>query len=168
MAQSTLSQLKERIAGEDAAGALNWFRVDSILESANISTYTKYYSMQVRLPVRDELVASARDHHPIRVVLLAQILDEAIKFRWKSLPAEQAHVQARTLVARADSRLHSAQCAGIKAFVVNLVIQRSSNEEVDATRFLAPSAGPTPPPPLTLIERDSRLTKTVHTPHLEP
>ena len=47
MAQSTLSQLKERIAGEDAAGALNWFRVDSILESANISTYTKYYSMQV-------------------------------------------------------------------------------------------------------------------------
>ena len=69
MAQSTLSQLKERIAGEDAAGALNWFRVDSILESANISTYTKYYSMQVRLPVRDELVASARDHHPIRLVL---------------------------------------------------------------------------------------------------
>lgn len=74
---------------------------------------------------------------------------------------------AQTLVVRADSRLHSAQCAGIKAFVVNLVIQRSSNEEVDATRFL-PRPPDQPPPPLTLIERDPRLTKTVHTPHLEP
>ena len=47
MASRTLSQLKERIAGEDAAGALNWFRVDSVLEAPGITTYTKYYAMQV-------------------------------------------------------------------------------------------------------------------------
>ena len=47
MASRTLSQLKERIAGEDAAGALNWFRVDTILESPSVTTYTKYYAMQV-------------------------------------------------------------------------------------------------------------------------
>ena len=79
-----LSKLQERIAGEEAAGALNWFRVDAVLESTTVSTYTKYYAMQ--------------------------ILDAAIKFRWKSLPPEQ--------------------CAGIKTFVVNLVIQRSSSEEL--------------------------------------
>ena len=47
MASRTLSQLKERIAGEDAAGALNWFRVDTILESPSVTTYTKYYARQV-------------------------------------------------------------------------------------------------------------------------
>ena len=39
----------------------------------------------------------------------AQILENAIKFRWKTLPAEQ--------------------CAGVKAFIVNLVIAKSSDEE---------------------------------------
>jgi len=82
-AQRTLSQLQERISGEDAAGALNWFRVDSILESGVISAQTKFYALQ--------------------------ILDSAIKYRWKTLPPEQ--------------------CAGIKSFIVNLVIQRSTTEE---------------------------------------
>ena len=55
MASRTLSQLKERIAGEDAAGALNWFRVDSVLEAPNITTYTKYYAMQVDPPPHPHL-----------------------------------------------------------------------------------------------------------------
>lgn len=38
-----------------------------------------------------------------------QILEATIKYRWKTLPPEQ--------------------CAGIKSFIVNLVIQRSSTEE---------------------------------------
>ena len=38
-----------------------------------------------------------------------QILEAAIKYRWKTLPTEQ--------------------CAGVKSFIVNLVIARSSNEE---------------------------------------
>jgi len=84
-AQRTLSQLQERIAGEDAAGALNWFRVDSILESPVSSQNTKFYALQ--------------------------ILEAAIKFRWRTLPAEQQ--------------------AGIKAFIVNLVIQKSSVDEAE-------------------------------------
>ena len=42
-------------------------------------------------------------------LLRAQILEAAIKYRWKTLPAEQQ--------------------AGIKAFIVNLVIMKSSSEE---------------------------------------
>ena len=45
--QRVLSELQERIAGEDAAGALNWFRVDMILDSAATSTTTKFYGLQV-------------------------------------------------------------------------------------------------------------------------
>ena len=62
-AQRTLSQLQERIAGEDAASALNWFRVDMILESSTLTANTKFYALQ--------------------------ILEVAIKYRWKTLPAEQ-------------------------------------------------------------------------------
>mmetsp|Transcript_27650 Transcript_27650/g.70461 ORF Transcript_27650/g.70461 Transcript_27650/m.70461 type:complete len:1107 (+) Transcript_27650:54-3374(+) len=81
--QRILSQLQERISGEEASSALNWFRVDSILDSPTCSPNTKFYALQ--------------------------ILENAIKFRWKTLPAEQ--------------------CAGIKSFIVNLVIARSSDEE---------------------------------------
>lgn len=62
-AQRTLSELQERIAGEDAAGALNWFRVDQILESAVATANTRFYALQ--------------------------ILESAIKYRWKTLPPEQ-------------------------------------------------------------------------------
>jgi len=62
-AQRTLSELQERIAGEDAASALNWFRVDQILESGAASANTRFYALQ--------------------------ILESAIKYRWKTLPAEQ-------------------------------------------------------------------------------
>ena len=63
-AQRTLSQLQERIAGEDAAGALNWFRVDQILDaSAPCTANTRFYALQ--------------------------ILDGAIKYRWKTLPPPQ-------------------------------------------------------------------------------
>jgi len=82
-AQRLLSQLQERISGEEASSALNWFRVDMILESATLTSNTKFYGLQ--------------------------ILESAIKYRWKTLPAEQ--------------------CNGIKSFIVNLVIARSSNEE---------------------------------------
>mmetsp|Transcript_24882 Transcript_24882/g.80999 ORF Transcript_24882/g.80999 Transcript_24882/m.80999 type:complete len:1099 (+) Transcript_24882:98-3394(+) len=82
-AQRTLSQLQERIAGEDAAGALNWFRVDQILDaSAPCTANTRFYALQ--------------------------ILDGAIKYRWKTLPPPQQN--------------------GIKNFIVNLVIQKSSDE----------------------------------------
>mmetsp|Transcript_46953 Transcript_46953/g.93552 ORF Transcript_46953/g.93552 Transcript_46953/m.93552 type:complete len:1107 (-) Transcript_46953:612-3932(-) len=81
--QKVLSQLQERISGEEASSALNWFRVDMILESATLSANTKFYALQ--------------------------ILESAIKYRWKTLPAEQ--------------------CTGIKGFIVNLVIARSSTEE---------------------------------------
>ena len=81
--QRILSQLQEQISGEEASSALNWFRVDTILESASLSPNTKFYALQ--------------------------ILENAIKFRWKTLPPEQ--------------------CIGIKTFIVNLVIARSSNEE---------------------------------------
>ena len=57
--------------------------MDTILESTSLSPNTKFYALQ--------------------------ILENAIKFRWKTLPAEQ--------------------CAGIKSFIVNLVIARSSDEE---------------------------------------
>jgi len=75
MASRTLSQLKERIAGEDAAGALNWFRVDSVLEAPNITTYTKYYAMQVGpppppLPPRLPLpLARKKSRRPCRLAL---------------------------------------------------------------------------------------------------
>ena len=82
-AQKLLSQLQERISGEEASSALNWFRVDLILESPTTNGHTKFYALQ--------------------------ILDNAIKYRWKTLPAEQ--------------------CNGIKSFIVNLVIARSSSEE---------------------------------------
>ena len=49
-AQGTLTQLQERIAGEDAAGALNWFRVDQVLDSPTLSANTKYYALQVGRP----------------------------------------------------------------------------------------------------------------------
>jgi exportin-1 len=83
-AQGTLTQLQERIAGEDAAGALNWFRVDQVLDSPTLSANTKYYALQ--------------------------ILETVIKTRWRTLP--------------------DAQRGGIKDFVVNMVIQRSSSEEL--------------------------------------
>ena len=82
-AQRLLSQLQERISGEEASSALNWFRVDMILESTSLTANTKFYALQ--------------------------ILESAIKYRWKTLPAEQ--------------------CNGIKSFVVNLVIARSSQED---------------------------------------
>eukprot|EP00316_Scyphosphaera_apsteinii_P022949 CAMPEP_0119314430 /NCGR_PEP_ID=MMETSP1333-20130426/32697_1 /TAXON_ID=418940 /ORGANISM="Scyphosphaera apsteinii, Strain RCC1455" /LENGTH=1099 /DNA_ID=CAMNT_0007319535 /DNA_START=148 /DNA_END=3447 /DNA_ORIENTATION=+ len=82
-ASQTLSQLSERIQGEDAGSALNWFRVDNILESPTLSSNTKFYALQ--------------------------ILEAAIKYRWKTLPAEQQ--------------------AGIKNFIVTLVIQKSSSDE---------------------------------------
>ena len=63
VAQRTLSELQERIAGEDAAGALNWFRVDQILESTAVTANTRFYALQ--------------------------ILEAAIKYRWKTLPPEQ-------------------------------------------------------------------------------
>lgn len=62
-AQSVLSQLQERISSEEASSALNWFRVDMILESEALTPNTKFYALQ--------------------------ILESAIKFRWKTLPAEQ-------------------------------------------------------------------------------
>jgi hypothetical protein len=62
-AQRTLSELQERIAGEDAAGALSWFRVDQILESHAATANTRFYALQ--------------------------ILEGAIKYRWKTLPQEQ-------------------------------------------------------------------------------
>ncbi|EOD12862.1 hypothetical protein EMIHUDRAFT_464769 [Emiliania huxleyi CCMP1516] len=87
-AQRTLSQLQERIAGEDAAGALNWFRVDQILDaSAPCTANTRFYALQ--------------------------ILDGAIKYRWKTLPPPQQARGGRN---------------GIKNFIVNLVIQKSSDE----------------------------------------
>ena len=43
-----LSELQERISGEEASSALNWFRVDQILESASLSPNTKFYALQVR------------------------------------------------------------------------------------------------------------------------
>lgn len=82
-AQKLLSQLQERISGEEASSALNWFRVDLILESSQTNGNTKFFALQ--------------------------ILENAIKYRWKTLPAEQRN--------------------GIKSFVVNLVIARSSAEE---------------------------------------
>ena len=57
--------------------------MDTVLEASALSDNTKYYALQ--------------------------ILEAAIKFRWKTLPA--------------------AQQSGIKAFIVNLVIQKSSNPE---------------------------------------
>jgi hypothetical protein len=47
-AQRLLSQLQERISGEEASSALNWFRVDMILESTTVSANTKFYALQVR------------------------------------------------------------------------------------------------------------------------
>ena len=46
-AQRLLSQLQERISGEEASSALNWFRVDVILESTALSPNTKFYALQV-------------------------------------------------------------------------------------------------------------------------
>ena len=40
-AQRLLSQLQERISGEEASSALNWFRVDQILESPTLSPTAK-------------------------------------------------------------------------------------------------------------------------------
>ena len=88
-AQRLLSQLQERISGEEASSALNWFRVDMILESTSLTANTKFYALQ--------------------------ILESAIKYRWKTLPAEQ--------------------CNGIKSFVVNLVIARSSQEDTIGQRL---------------------------------
>ena len=45
--QRILSQLQERISGEEASSALNWFRVDTILESSSLSPNTKFYALQV-------------------------------------------------------------------------------------------------------------------------
>ena len=69
-AQRVLSQLQERISGEEASSALNWFRVDMILESTSLTANTKFYALQ--------------------------ILESAIKYRWKTLPAEQVHSRPRT------------------------------------------------------------------------
>ena len=78
-AQRLLSQLQERISGEEASSALNWFRVDMILESTSLTANTKFYALQ--------------------------ILESAIKYRWKTLPAEQARAAARRTphAARADA-----------------------------------------------------------------
>ena len=62
-AQRLLSQLQERISGEEASSALNWFRVDMILDSSTLTANTKFYALQ--------------------------ILESAIKYRWKTLPSEQ-------------------------------------------------------------------------------
>lgn len=61
-AQRVLSQLQERINSEDASAALNWFRVDLILEQNN-NPNTKFFALQ--------------------------ILDACIKYRWRTLPREQ-------------------------------------------------------------------------------
>ena len=53
------------------------------------------------LPVARSIALSSRSR--------PQILENTIKYRWKTLPAEQ--------------------CSGVKAFVVNLVIARSSAED---------------------------------------
>ena len=132
MAQSTLSQLKERIAGEDAAGALNWFRVDTILESPSISTYTKYYSMQVGFL-------------PFSVNVLDLIL-LAHRFWTKRSNFDGSHFHQSRCPRYTGpgvacfSHDDPWQCAGIKTFVVNLVIQRSSNEEVDRSSLRSPLA----------------------------
>ena len=49
MAQRILSQLQERISGEEASSALNWFRVDMILDpaSSTCTSNTKFYALQV-------------------------------------------------------------------------------------------------------------------------
>lgn len=73
-AQRLLSQLQERISGEEASSALNWFRVDIILESTSLTSNTKFYALQ--------------------------ILESAIKYRWKTLPAEQASAAAHRLPRR--------------------------------------------------------------------
>mmetsp|Transcript_6441 Transcript_6441/g.15770 ORF Transcript_6441/g.15770 Transcript_6441/m.15770 type:complete len:1079 (-) Transcript_6441:407-3643(-) len=61
-AQRVLTQLQERINSEDASAALNWFRVDLILEQGT-NPHTKFYALQ--------------------------ILDACIKYRWRTLPREQ-------------------------------------------------------------------------------
>jgi len=61
-AQRVLTQLQERINSEDASAALNWFRVDLILEQGT-NAHTKFYALQ--------------------------ILDACIKYRWRTLPREQ-------------------------------------------------------------------------------
>lgn len=61
-AQRVLTQLQERINSEDASAALNWFRVDLILEQPN-NPNTKFFALQ--------------------------ILDACIKYRWRTLPRQQ-------------------------------------------------------------------------------
>ena len=63
--QRVLSELQERISGEEAASALNWFRVDVILEAPGVSDQTKFYAMQVpssRAPRR--AIGPSRAHGP--------------------------------------------------------------------------------------------------------
>ncbi|KAJ1632955.1 armadillo-type protein [Pavlovales sp. CCMP2436] len=104
-AQRVLTQLQERINSEDASAALNWFRVDLLLEQGS-NVHTKFYALQ--------------------------ILDACIKYRWRTLPREQCD-GIKNFIVNLVIRLSSdeALLRGNKLFIskLNLILVQVIKQE---------------------------------------